>query len=146
DRDPPGAAHPHHHRRRGDRGRQGAQLRAGAGPALLLGRQRQRSDRGPRPARRARAGRGAVVSRAVAWVAPLRDGIPTPADDSRCRATVTPLRSWIVSSIFFAFACGGAPANDVVVRVRVVDDLDPVVATPVEDPAEPMCDVEGPDG
>ena len=56
-------------------------------------------------------------------------------------------RAATLGALVFALACGGtAPANDVVVRVRVVDDLDPVVATAVEDPGEPMCDVEGPDG
>ena len=32
---------------------------------------------------------------AITWVAPLRDGIPTPANGSSCRPTVTPLRSLI---------------------------------------------------
>ena len=33
--------------------------------------------------------------RLITWVAPLRDGIPTPANGSRCRPTVTLLRSLI---------------------------------------------------
>src|SRR5690606_34271081 len=32
--------------------------------------------------------------RRITWVAPLRDGIPTPANGSSCRATVTSLRSF----------------------------------------------------
>ena len=36
---------------------------------------------------------------ALTWVAPLRDGIPTPANDSRCRPTVTALRSLVALGI-----------------------------------------------
>lgn len=48
----------------------------------------------------------------------------------------------------FAVACGSAPPPDgeVVVRVRVRDDLDPVVAMQVEEEPAPLCDASGPDG
>ncbi len=40
----------------------------------------------------------------IPWVAPLRDGIPTPANGGRCRATVTSLRSLVI--LMLALGCG----------------------------------------
>src|SRR5690606_21453343 len=40
---------------------------------------------------------------------PLRDGIPTPANGSRCPPTVTSLRSWILRAMVLAIVAWAAP-------------------------------------
>ena len=47
---------------------------------------------------------------AIPWLAPLRDGIPTPANGSRRRPTVAPLRFAIGLTLVFGSATLGARA------------------------------------
>jgi hypothetical protein len=47
---------------------------------------------------------------AIPWLAPLRDGIPTPANGSRRRPTVAPLRFAMGLTLVFGSATLGAPA------------------------------------
>lgn len=56
-------------------------------------------------------------------------------------------RAILTLSLLLSVACGSAPPpeGEVVVRVRVRDDLEPLVAMQAEEP-EPFCDAEGPDG
>src|SRR5690606_308807 len=73
----------------------------------------------------------------ITRVAPLRDGIPTPANGGRCRPTVASLRSSIVLVVL---ASCGPPAA--AVEVPAGDRLAPATLYPMIEGAQWVYDVD----